>query len=118
MGCIKIDSFVEVEPFKRQNFGKNQDASVNVSQKPSEVFVNVNDIAQFENIEIKAERPNTDNKVDAIEGVRILTHTGNIYVVFADSEHTFDQAFDFACGGGSVVEYDRKKSDYLTRYKK
>jgi len=119
MGCIKIDSFDEVEPFKRERFGRNELAHVDAKQKPSEVHVNVNDIAQFENIQIMAARPNTtENKVDCIDGVRILTHTGNIYLIFSDSNHSFCQAFDLACGGGSVVVYDQSKSNYLRQFKK
>ena len=119
MGCIKIESFEEVEPFKRDSFGRNVMAHVDAKQTPFQVHVNVNDIAQFENIEIMAMRPNTnENKVDRIDGVRILTHTGNVYLIFADSNHSFCQAFNLACGGGSVVVYDRTKSNYLQQFKK
>lgn len=119
MGCIKIESFEEVDPFERKKFGKNVMAHVDAKQTPKAVHVNVNDIAQFEDIEINAMRPNTtENKVDLIDGVRILTHTGNIYLIFADSNHSFCQAFDLACGGGSMVVFDATKSNYLQQFKK
>lgn len=118
MGCIKIESFEETE-FSREEFGQNKSAYVNAGDKPAVIYINDNDIAQFEPITVMTPRPGTsENKEDYIDGVRILTHTGNTYVVFADDDLSFSSAFDMSCGGNVLVEYDMTRSDYLRRFKK
>lgn len=118
MGCINIEFFEETE-FSSQDFGQNKPAHINAKNSPFEVTINANDIAQFENVTLITPRPGTSaNKEDHVEGVRILTHAGNIYVVFADSQTSFEQALEMASEGNTVVNYDRTISDYLTRFKK
>lgn len=118
MGCIKIESFSGSDP-SQVTFGNNQFAFINAASLPSTVYVNDNDIAQFELITLITPRPGTsENKQDHIEGVRVLTHTGCTYVVFNDYKLNFTEAFELASGSNVLVNLDHKPSDYLGRFKK
>lgn len=117
MGCIKIESYPETDPSKVK-FGNNQFAFINAAAEPATVYVNDNDIAQFELITLVTSRPGTsENKLDHVDGVRVLTHTGNIYVAFNDHSLSFVEAFELANGSNVLVNLDHKPSDYLGRFK-
>lgn len=118
MGCIKIESFSESDP-SQVTFGNTQSAFINAASLPSTVYVNDNDIAQFELITLITPRPGTsENKLDHVDGVRVLTHTGSTYVAFNDYALSFTEAFELANGSNVLVNIDHKPSDYLGRFKK